>query len=101
MIHLSQVTFYGGINVGIRPEATPNPNAVKFTTDKIIFEGTNSISVMPGDTSEHDILNELMNLEGVDNVFGYQNFITVNKHFDVEWDDLMDKVIHVIESYGY
>lgn len=70
--------------MGVRPETTPNPNAIKFTTDKLLFQGTNSISVMPGDTSEHDVLNDLMKLEGVDNVFGYQNFITVNKQFDVE-----------------
>lgn len=87
--------------MGIRAEGTPNPNAVKFTSDKVIFEGTNSISVMPGDTSEYDILNDLMKLEGVDNVFGYQNFITVNKQFDVEWDQLVQKVIDVMERYGY
>lgn len=87
--------------MGVRAEVTPNPNALKFTTDKIIFEGTNSISVMPGDTSEHDIMNELMTLEGVDNVFGYQNFITINKELDAEWDNVTPHVIKVMESYGY
>lgn len=87
--------------MGVRAEVTPNPNAIKFTTDKLIFEGTDSISVMPGDTSEHEILNDLMKLEGVDNVFGYQNFITVNKQFDAEWDDLIDAVIKVMNEHGY
>ncbi|NBJ70949.1 MULTISPECIES: NifU N-terminal domain-containing protein [Bacillota] len=87
--------------MGIRAEATPNPNAMKFTTDKIIFEGTNSISVMPGDTSEYAILNDLMQVEGVDNVFGYQNFITVNKQFDTEWDHLIPRVTEVIEKHGF
>ncbi|RKQ32609.1 NifU N-terminal domain-containing protein [Oceanobacillus halophilus] len=87
--------------MGVRVEATPNPNALKFTTDSIIFEGTNSISVMPGDTSEHDILNDLMKLEGVDNVFGYQNFITVNKQFNAEWDELTPRVTEIIKGYGY
>lgn len=86
--------------MSVRPEATPNPNAIKFTTDKIIFEGTASISVMPGNTSEHAILNELMQLEGVDNVFGYQNFITVNKQFDAEWDDVTDLVLNVFANHG-
>ncbi|MFD1850048.1 NifU N-terminal domain-containing protein [Oceanobacillus bengalensis] len=86
--------------MGVRVEATPNPNAMKFSSDSIIFEGTNSISVMPGDTSEHAILNDLMALEEVDNVFGYQNFITVNKQFDVEWDNLTSKVLEVFEKYN-
>lgn len=87
--------------MGVRAEATPNPNALKFTTDKLIFEGTNSISVMVGDTSEHDILNDLMQLEGVDNVFGYQNFITVNKEFDAEWEAVSPKVEEVFAKHGY
>ncbi|AVQ98636.1 scaffolding protein [Oceanobacillus picturae] len=87
--------------MSIRAEATPNPNALKFTTDKLIFEGTSSISVMPGNKSEHAILNDLMELEGVDNVFGYQNFITVNKKFDAEWDTLTPEVTKVIEKHGY
>ncbi|WP_085992756.1 NifU N-terminal domain-containing protein [Oceanobacillus senegalensis] len=87
--------------MSIRVESTPNPNAMKFTTDSIIFEGTSSVSVMPGDTSEHAILNDLMKIDGVDNVFGYQNFITINKQFDVEWDSLTPKVTEIMEKYGY
>lgn len=87
--------------MGVRAETTPNPNALKFTTDQLIFEGTESIPVMPGEVSEHDILNDLMKVDGVDNVFGYQNFITVNKQFDVEWDDLTPKVEEVFKNYGY
>lgn len=87
--------------MGVRAEATPNPNALKFTTDQVIFEGDKSISVMPGETSEFAIMNDLMQIDGVDNVFGYQNFITVNKQFDIEWDDLTPKVLEVFKKHGY
>ncbi|WP_047982456.1 NifU N-terminal domain-containing protein [Ornithinibacillus contaminans] len=87
--------------MGIRAEATPNPNAIKFTTDKLIFEGTKSVSVMPGDTSDYEIMNDLLQLDGVDNVFGYQNFITVNKSFDAQWEDITPKVTDVFEKHGY
>ncbi|WP_027963914.1 NifU N-terminal domain-containing protein [Halalkalibacillus halophilus] len=82
-------------------EPTPNPNAMKFTVDSVIFPGDDSISVMDGETSEFDVLNELMQVEGVDNVFGYHNFITVNKTFDAQWEELSTKVENIIESYGY
>ncbi len=82
-------------------EATPNPNAMKFTASKDIFSGDASVSVMAGQTSEHDILNDLMKLAGVDNVFGYKNFITVNKTFDASWDQLVPTVEEVFEKYGY
>ncbi|WP_026571125.1 MULTISPECIES: NifU N-terminal domain-containing protein [Sediminibacillus] len=87
--------------MSVRVEATPNPNAMKFTTDSMIFEGNNSVSVMAGQTSEHQVLNDLMELEGVDNVFGFQNFITVNKKFDVEWEPLTPQVEAVLNEYGY
>lgn len=87
--------------MSVRPEATPNPDAMKFTSNKLIFEGNDSIAVMPGETSEHEILNDLMNLDGVDNVFGYQNFITVSKHSDIEWDGLTEQVVNIFEQYGY
>ncbi|WP_284139446.1 MULTISPECIES: NifU N-terminal domain-containing protein [unclassified Virgibacillus] len=87
--------------MSVRAESTPNPNALKFTTDTLIFEGTNSISVMPGDTSEHEIMNDLMKLDGVANVFGYQNFITVNKDMDAAWETLTPNVMEVFEKHGY
>lgn len=87
--------------MSVRAEMTPNPNAIKFTSDKMIFEGDDSISVMPGDTSEHQIMNDLMELDGVDNVFGYQNFITVNKTFDADWESLTDQVIQVFNKHNY
>lgn len=46
-------------------------------------------------------MNDLMHLSGVDNVFGYQNFITINKRIDAEWDELVKEVERVIENYGY
>jgi len=87
--------------MSVRPEVTPNPNAMKYTTNKIIFEGTDSISVLPGDVSEYEILNDLMKIDGVDNVFGYQNFITVTKFFDVEWDEINDQVLEVFRKHGF
>ncbi|QHE51430.1 NifU N-terminal domain-containing protein [Pontibacillus sp. HMF3514] len=87
--------------MAVQAQPTPNPNAMKFTTDRMIFQGDGSVSVMPGQTSEHDILNDLMELEGVDNVFGFQNFITVNKKFDADWDALTDEVKNTLEKYGY
>lgn len=86
--------------MAIRPETTPNPNAIKFTTDTMIFEGDASISVMPGDVSEHEVMNDLMKLKDVDNVFGYQNFITVNKQMDADWDLLTDEIITVLNTHN-
>ncbi|WP_067840579.1 NifU N-terminal domain-containing protein [Amphibacillus sediminis] len=82
-------------------EATPNPNAMKFTSNKQIFQGNASVSVAAGQTSEFELLNTLLALEGVDNVFGYQHFITINKQPDYDWDDLIPQVESLMEQYGF
>ncbi|MFQ3543865.1 NifU N-terminal domain-containing protein [Halobacillus rhizosphaerae] len=87
--------------MSVKVEETPNPNALKFTTDSLIFQGDGSVSVMPGQTSEHKIMNDLMNFEEVDNVFGFQNFITVNKLPNAEWETLTPKVEGLLAEYGY
>ncbi|MCD5324715.1 MULTISPECIES: NifU N-terminal domain-containing protein [Pontibacillus] len=87
--------------MSVQAKETPNPNAVKFDSDRMIFDGNGSVSVMPGQTSEHAILNDLMALNGVDNVFGFQNFITVNKKNDASWDELKQQVIDTIEGHGF
>ncbi|ELK45231.1 NifU N-terminal domain-containing protein [Halobacillus sp. ACCC02827] len=87
--------------MAIQVQETPNPNARKFTVEKLIFQGDGSVSVMPGQTSEHTIMNDLMELDGVDNVFGFQNFITVNKLPQADWDELNPKVKSTLEEHGY
>ncbi|SDI37735.1 Scaffold protein Nfu/NifU N terminal [Alteribacillus persepolensis] len=77
-------------NMEVQAQSTPNPNAVKFTADKAIFEG--STSLKKGDDTDHPIAKALLQIEGVDNIFGYQDFVTVNKTMDADWDELMPKI---------
>lgn len=87
--------------MSIKVEPTPNPNAKKFTANSMIFSGNGSVSLAAGQKSEYEILNELIDVEGVDNVFGFQNFITINKKPDAEWDSLEPKVTEVMQGKGY
>lgn len=87
--------------MSIKIEPTPNPSAKKFTTDSMIFSGDGSVSLAAGQTSEHEILNELIEIDGVDNVFGFQNFITINKKPDTDWETLEPKVQEVMKGKGF
>lgn len=82
----------------VKTEQTPNPNALKFTANKTIFEGTKSHSFKQGDEPDHPLAASLLRIEGVDNVFGYQDFITVNKTFDADWEDILPKIEEVFEN---
>lgn len=87
--------------VNVRADVTPNPNAMKFTTDQVLFEGSGSASFKKSDDTDHPLAKELLALDGVDNIFGFQDFVTVNKEPDAEWDALVPKVQETIEKvYG-
>lgn len=82
-------------------EATPNPNAMKFVSDQQIFPGDDSVNVRHGETSDYPVLNELIKLVEVDNVFGYQYFITINKRESIPWETVIPKVEAVMVAHGY
>ncbi|PWA10036.1 scaffolding protein [Pueribacillus theae] len=84
--------------ISVKVEQTPNPNALKFTANKTIFEGTKSYSYKKGDTPDHPLAAALIQIEGVDNVFGYQDFITVNKTFEADWDTVLPQIEKVFEN---
>lgn len=80
------------MSIEVRAEATPNPNAMKFTANQVLFEGSGSVSFKKADATDHPLAKELLALDGVDNIFGYQDFVTVNKEMTANWDDILPKV---------
>jgi len=78
------------MSIDVRVDRTPNPNAMKFTSAKKLFEGR--LIASKGDTVDSPLAQELLKLEGVDNIFGYEDFITVNKTFDADWNDLLPQI---------
>lgn len=80
------------MQIEVRVEGTPNPNAVKLSTNQILFEGPKSTSLRSGDTTDHPLANALLSIEGVDNIFGINDFVTITKKPEADWDAILDKV---------
>ncbi|QQK78737.1 NifU N-terminal domain-containing protein [Salicibibacter cibi] len=82
--------------MNVQAEPTPNPNAMKFTADQTIFE--QSTSLKKGEETEHPFAKKLLVIEGVDNIFGINDFVTVNKTDDANWDDLLPEIEKAFED---
>lgn len=80
----------------MRMDRTPNPNAMKFTADTPLFE--DRLVAKKGDQVEHRLGGQLLAIEGVDNIFGYGDFVTVNKTMDASWDDLLPQIEAAFQS---
>lgn len=78
--------------IEINVQETPNPNSIKISTNQVIFEGPRSTSLKKGDETDHPLAGELLNIEGIDNIFGIKDFVTVSKTNDAQWDAILPKV---------
>ncbi|MFC5652921.1 NifU N-terminal domain-containing protein [Paenibacillus solisilvae] len=78
--------------VEINMQETPNPNAMKVNASATIFEGPASTSLKSGAATDHPLAAALVAIEGIDNIFGIRNFVTITKIPDAEWDTILPQV---------
>lgn len=84
------------LSISVRKDRTPNPNAIKLTANIKLFDGR--YVAKKGDAVDHPLAEQLLAIDGVDNIFGYEDFITVNKTFDASWDELLPQIEAVFEK---
>lgn len=83
----------------VTPEATPNPNAVKFTLDRPSTEGRAQTFRAGSDPAGSPLGARIFALDGVTNVFMTANFVSVTKEDDADWDALVPRVIEELEAH--
>jgi len=85
--------------VMVRFQPTPNPNAGKFVTDREVVPGGASRSYHDPAQARGDALGEaLMALDGVASVFMVEDFVTVTKRPEADWQELIPRVEAAIRA---
>ena len=82
----------------IQTEITPNPNSLKF------LPGRNVSLIGPIEITEisktnNELIRNILSIDGVKGVFLSNDFISVNKENDFEWEDLKHIIISFINDY--
>ena len=84
----------------IQTETTPNPNSLKFLSEKIISAiGTEEFQKNDSKETSNQFIKELLNFKGVELVLLSKNFLSVNKTDDASWNDLKPMVISHLNDY--
>lgn len=83
----------------IHIQPTPNPNAQKFILDKPVKNEGKSTFKIPPDAEDIPLAKAIFKTRGVDQVYFYENVITVTKFTFEPWDDLEPKLEEVIKEY--
>ena len=80
-------------------EQTPNPESLKFVTNRMLYKGT-------ADFREEELAKEwsplgtaLFELPYVKGVYICNNFVSITKEFNYAWEDIMLKLKDFLKTY--
>ena len=83
----------------VNTEHTPNPDTLKFLPGKKVSD-VGPIEFLKNDKNiKVSLANKILSLEGTVMVFFGENFITVKKEKNLNWDDLKHGIISEINDY--
>ena len=84
----------------IQTETTPNPNSLKFLSEKVISAiGTEEFQKDDSKDLKNPFIKELLEFKGVELVLLSKNFLSVKKTDDASWNDLKPMVISHLNHY--
>jgi len=83
----------------IYTEQTPNPESLKFVTNRMLFKGTADFRTAELAQEWSPIAEHLFTFPYVRNVYVCNNFVTVTKEINYSWEDIMLKLKEEIKKY--
>ena len=82
----------------VQTENTPNPNSLKFLPGKTV-SNQGSFEITSKDETNNELVRNLLSVNGVEGIFLGKDFISINKHEDVSWDEIKHIVISLINDF--
>ena len=84
----------------IQTEQTPNPNSLKFISEKTISAiGTEEFQKNKDKEIKNSFIKELLNFKGVELILLSKNFLSVKKTAETSWNELKPMVISHLNHY--
>ena len=86
------------MNYSIYVESTPNPEVMKFISNRMLAD--KSLEVLDASQAKNiPLANELFKLPFIKSVFISSNFVSINKTENVNWDDIALQLRLYISDY--
>ena len=84
----------------IHTETTPNPNSLKFLSEKTISTtGTEEFQKEQKDKVKIPFIKQLLDFKGVELILLAEKFLSVKKNKEVSWNELKPMVISHLNDY--
>ena len=82
----------------VQTEITPNPNSLKFLPGKSVSL-IGPVEIIEITKTNNELIRNILSIDGVKGVFLSDDFISVNKYNEFEWEDLKHIIISFINDY--
>ena len=82
----------------VQTQKTPNPNSLKFIPGKIV-SNNGSFEINNKDEVNNDLIRNILSINGVTGIFLGEDFLSVNKKENANWEDVKHIVISLINEF--
>jgi Fe-S cluster biogenesis protein NfuA len=82
----------------VQTEVTPNPNSLKFLPGKNV-SNSGPYEITNKDDVKNELVRNILSVNGVKGLFLGQDFISVNKKDNINWDEIKHIVISLINDF--
>jgi len=80
-------------------EQTPNPESLKFVTNRMLYRGTADFREEELARKWSPLASDLFDFPYVKGVYVCNNFVTVTKEFNYDWEDIKLKIKNFVKEY--
>ena len=82
----------------VQTQKTPNPNSLKFIPGKLV-SNNGSFEINSKDEVNNDLIRNILSINGVTGIFLGEDFLSVNKKENTNWEDVKHIVISFINEF--
>ena len=82
----------------VQTQNTPNPNSLKFIPGKLV-SNNGSFEINNKDEVNNDLIRNILSINGVTGIFLGEDFLSVNKKENTNWEDVKHIVISLINEF--
>ena len=82
----------------VQTEVTPNPNSLKFLPGKKV-SNSGPYEITKKEDIHNELVRNILSVNGVEGIFLGQDFISVNKNDQINWDEIKHIVISLINDF--
>ena len=82
----------------VQTESTPNPNSLKFLPGKKV-SNSGPYEITNKDDIQNELVRNILSINGIEGIFLGEDFISVNKRDDINWEEIRHIVISLINDF--